>query len=77
MDGLLYTIDRLNSSVVRGWDPATLTQASQVMVANLLLRYAAPDAGQAEVLRRFARQVVKNVRGAEVGEMRAVGEIAV
>ena len=65
----------------RGWGYALKCddgnmQASQVMVANLLLRYAAPDAGQAEVLRRFARQVVKNVRGAEVGEMRAVGEIA-
>jgi hypothetical protein len=28
------------------------------------------------VLRRFARQLVKNVRGTEVGELRAVGEIA-
>jgi L-asparaginase II len=51
-------------------------QASQVMVANLLLRHAAPDAEQEAVLRRFARQLVKNVRGAEVGELRAVGEIA-
>ena len=51
-------------------------QASQVMVANLLLRYASPDPEQEAVLRRFARQVVKNVRGSEVGEMRAVGEVA-
>jgi len=50
-------------------------QASVVMVASLLLRFAAPDAAQAELLRRFARQAVKNVRGAEVGEMRAVGEL--
>jgi len=51
-------------------------QASVVMAANLLLRYASPDEEQAEVLGRFARQLVKNVRGIEVGEMRAVGEIA-
>jgi len=48
-------------------------QASVTMAANLLLRFADPDAEQAEVLGRYARQVVKNVRGAEVGEMRAVG----
>ena len=46
------------------------------MVANLLLRHASPNDAQAEVLRQFARQIVKNVRGTEVGEMRAVGEIA-
>jgi len=51
-------------------------QASVVMVANLLLRYASPDEEQAAVLGQFARQLVKNVRGTEVGEMRAVGEIA-
>ena len=50
-------------------------QASVVMVANLLLRYASPDDEQAAVLGQFARQLVKNVRGIEVGEMRAVGEI--
>jgi L-asparaginase II len=51
-------------------------QASVVMAANLLLRYASPDAEQAAVLESFGRQLVKNVRGFEVGEMRAVGEIA-
>lgn len=51
-------------------------QASVVMVANLLLRFASPDEAQAELLGTFARQVVKNVRGIEVGEMRAAGEIA-
>lgn len=51
-------------------------QASVVMVANLLLRFASPDAAQAELLETFARQLVKNVRGFEVGEMRATGEIA-
>jgi L-asparaginase II len=51
-------------------------QASVVMVANLLLRFAAPDDEQAAVLGQFARQLVKNVRGIEVGEMCAVGEIA-
>lgn len=51
-------------------------QASVVMVANLLLRYASPDEEQAAVLGQFARQLVKNVRGIEVGEMRATEEIA-
>ena len=45
--------------------------ASQTLVANLLLRFADPDAGQRAVLEKFARQVVRNVRGFEVGEMRA------
>jgi L-asparaginase II len=49
--------------------------ASQVLVAGLLLRFAEPDAGQRAVLERFARQVVKNVRGFEVGEMRAAGAL--
>jgi L-asparaginase II len=51
-------------------------QASIVMAANLLLRFAEPDEAQAELLSRFARQVVKNVRGTEVGEMRATAELA-
>jgi L-asparaginase II len=50
-------------------------QASVVMVANLLLRYASPDDEQAAVLGQFARQLVKNVRGIEVGEMRATGAL--
>jgi L-asparaginase II len=50
--------------------------ASVTMVANLLLRFAEPDEAQEALLRRFARQVVSNVRKTEVGEMRAVGEIA-
>lgn len=45
--------------------------ASQALVANLLLRFADPDAGQKAVLEKFARQVVRNVRGFEVGEIRA------
>ncbi|WP_439602622.1 asparaginase [Devosia sp.] len=45
--------------------------ASQTLVANLLLRFADPDAGQRAVLEKFARQVVRNVRGFDVGEMRA------
>jgi L-asparaginase II len=45
--------------------------ASQTLVANLLLRFADPDAGQKAVLEKFARQVVRNVRGLDVGEMRA------
>ena len=45
--------------------------ASQTLVANLLLRFADPDAAQRTVLEKFARLVVRNVRGFDVGEMRA------
>lgn len=45
--------------------------ASQVMVAHLLLRHAAPNPAQRAVLDRFATQIVKNVRGTVVGELRA------
>lgn len=44
--------------------------ASQTLVANLLLQFADPDEAQREVLEKFTRQTVKNVRGLEVGEMR-------
>ena len=47
-------------------------QASHVMVASLLLKYADPDANQRAVLEQFVRQPTKNVRGTVVGEMRAV-----
>jgi len=46
--------------------------ASQAMMAALLLQHADPDEKQAEVLRRIARQTIRNVRGFDVGEMRAV-----
>lgn len=46
--------------------------ASQVLVANLLLRFADPDAAQRVVLDRFARQPIRNVRGLDVGEIRPV-----
>lgn len=46
-------------------------QASQLAMANLLKRFAQPDAAQDAVLDRFARQTVVNVRKFEVGEMRA------
>ncbi|HEY0918852.1 asparaginase [Devosia sp.] len=46
--------------------------ASQAMVAGLLLGLAEPDAAQREVLERFATRPIKSVRGAVVGEMRAV-----
>jgi L-asparaginase II len=45
--------------------------ASQVMVANLLLRFAEPDERQRMVLETFATQAIKNVRGLDVGVMRA------
>ena len=43
--------------------------ASQVMVANLLLSLASPDAAQQTVLNRFASQTVRNVRGFDVGTL--------
>lgn len=45
--------------------------ASQAMLAGLLMQIADPDADQLAVLARFARQPIKSVRGAEVGELRA------
>lgn len=44
--------------------------ASQVLVAELLLRFADPDEGQRAVLAGFARQPIRNVRGLDVGEIR-------
>ena len=46
-------------------------QASHVMVAALLLKYADPDDNQRAVLEQFVQQPTKNVRGTVVGEMRA------
>lgn len=46
--------------------------ASQAMIAAVLLAHADPDAGQKAVLERFARQEVKSVRKAVIGELRAV-----
>ena len=60
----------------KGWgyalkcDDGNMT-ASQVMVAALLLEFAQPDAAQRAVLERFATQTIKNVRGLDVGVMRA------
>jgi L-asparaginase II len=48
-------------------------EASHVMVAALLLKYADPDDAQRAVLEQFVRLPTKNVRGAIVGELRAVG----
>lgn len=48
--------------------------ASHAMVAALLLKHAEPDAAQRAVLEQFARQPAKNVRGAVVGELRAVAD---
>ncbi|MHB1103446.1 MAG: asparaginase [Devosia sp.] len=49
--------------------------ASQVMVATLLLEFAEPDAAQRAVLERFATPTIRNVRGLEVGVLRATGEM--
>lgn len=46
--------------------------ASHAMIASLLMRHAEPDASQRAVLEPFLNQNTKNVRGAEVGELRAV-----
>ncbi|MDC9823719.1 asparaginase [Devosia sp. ZB163] len=64
----------------RGWGYALKIDdgnmlASQTLVANLLLRYAEPDDAQRAVLDRFSRQIIKNVRGFEVGEMRLAGAL--
>lgn len=45
--------------------------ASHVMVAELLLRFADPEERQQAVLRQFARQAIRNVRGLEVGVLAA------
>lgn len=45
--------------------------ASQVMVATLLLELAEPDAAQRAVLERLATPTVRNVRGLDVGVLRA------
>lgn len=50
--------------------------ASQTLVANLLLQFADPDEAQRAVLEKFARQTIKNVRGLDVGEMRAAVPLA-
>ena len=46
--------------------------ASQAMLAGLLLAIAEPDAAQTAVLKKFAHQTIRSVRGAEVGVLRAV-----
>lgn len=64
----------------RGWGYALKCDdgnmaASIVMAAELLLALAAPDRAQQDVLTRFAFQTIRNVRGLEVGEMRATAEL--
>jgi L-asparaginase II len=45
--------------------------ASHAMVATLLLAISDPDDAQRIVLERFATQTIRNVRGTEVGTLRA------
>ena len=45
--------------------------ASQAMLAGMLLKLADPDSEQRAMLEKLARQPIKSVRGAEVGELRA------
>jgi L-asparaginase II len=46
--------------------------ASQAMLAGMLLKLADPDADERTALESWARQPIKSVRGAEVGQLRAV-----
>ncbi len=46
--------------------------ASQAMLAGMLLKLAEPDAEQKALLETLAHQPIRSVRGAEVGELRAV-----
>ncbi|HTN61974.1 MAG TPA: asparaginase [Devosia sp.] len=46
--------------------------ASQAMLAGLLLAIAEPDAAQRELLETYASQIVRSVRGADVGMLREV-----
>jgi L-asparaginase II len=50
--------------------------ASHSMVATLLLAISDPNAAQREVLERFATQTTRNVRGLDVGVMRATAEMS-
>jgi L-asparaginase II len=47
--------------------------ASHAMLAGVLRKFANPDADQLALIETLAHQPTKNVRGAEVGEMRTVG----
>jgi L-asparaginase II len=60
----------------RGWGYALKVDdgnmsASHAMVATLLLAISDPDDAQRNVLERFAVQAIRNVRGFEVGTLRA------
>ncbi|MGV8833499.1 MAG: asparaginase [Devosia sp.] len=74
-----YGADGVQCGAIRdkGWgyalkcDDGSLP-ASLAMVAALLLDVAEPDADQRALLEGFAHQPIKSVRGAQVGEMRAV-----
>jgi L-asparaginase II len=46
--------------------------ASQAMLAGMLLKLADPDAAQKALLETLAHQKIRSVRGADVGELRAV-----
>jgi L-asparaginase II len=50
--------------------------ASHAMVATLLLAISDPDEAQRAVLNRFATQTIRNVRGTEVGTLRATGPMS-
>lgn len=64
----------------RGWGYALKIDdgnmaASVTATAELLAALAAPDQGQRDVLARFSRQSIRNVRNLEVGEMRGADEL--
>ncbi|WP_375449599.1 asparaginase [uncultured Devosia sp.] len=49
--------------------------ASTAMLAGLLLAIADPDAAQTELLKTFASQTIRSVRGADVGVLRVTGAV--
>ena len=50
--------------------------ASHAMVATLLLAISDPDDAQRKVLERFATQTIRNVRGIDVGTLRATAAMS-
>ena len=50
--------------------------ASHAMVTTLLLAIADPDEAQKAVLRKFALQIIRNVRGFDVGLLRATAAMS-
>jgi L-asparaginase II len=50
--------------------------ASVTMVAKVIAALASPDPAQSQVLAKFSRQTIRNVRNFDVGQMRPTDELA-